>query len=440
MPINLSDSNIYSKLFGDDDLAPIFSEKSEIDSLIEVERSLAKVEGNLALIPKEYAEQIVQSLSNASILSEDLADGTKSAGIPVPALVAKLREFVGGDAGGYIHFGATSQDIMDTGLILRLKSVCSIIDTRLKKLIEELSNQSLRYKDTVVPARTRSQQAVPTVLGLKIASWIPPLKRYRQRLTELLPRLLIVQFGGAVGTLAPFQGRGIEVMEGLAQELELNIPDMPWHTQREGVAEYSSLLTMVSATLGKLGQDLILLGQNEIRELFAGTGGGSSTMPQKSNPVLSESLVAIARHVSNLNNSIMNSVIHSQERDGVAWTIELFALPSLTVLTGTALNNAIELVSDLQSDQDRIDSTLENSNGLIMAEAVAFELAKSMQLPKAQKIVKDACAQIVGSSENLIDYLERTTNLKVDWGELRDNSNYLGNAEELIIRAIGKQD
>ena len=436
MSISLFDSKIYGELFRDDEISNLFSDSSEFNALIKVESALAKVESELGIIPKNTGNEIAQKLSNLKLSDVDLAVGTRDAGIPIPSLVKQLREIVGGEAGSYIHFGATSQDIMDTALILRLKTAHSIIDRRLLDLIEELKARATNFIDTIVPARTRSQQATPTILALKIAVWISALKRHRTRLDQIRQRLFVIQFGGASGTLASLKGRGLEVMEKLATKLELGIPDLPWHSSRDNLAEFSGVLTLISSTLGKIGQDLILLGQTEIKELSDNSNGGSSTMPQKSNPVNSEILVATARHLVNLNSTMQSAVLHSQERDGATWTSEWLVLPQIVVLTGNSLNYAIQVAQKLTTNNEMNQAILELSDGLLLAEAAAFALATKIPLPKAQDIVKEASKSVVTSGENLIDYLEQNTDYEIDWGELRDPKNYLGNAKDFVSRII----
>ena len=215
--------------------------------------------------------------------------------MPIIPLVEQLRAAVGGEAAGYVHWGATSQDIVDTGLMLRLRGVADQLEEKIGRLSGLLGKLADEHRGTVMAARTRSQQALPTSFGLKAAGWLSPLIDHRTRLDEMRPRLFAVQFGGAVGTLAALGDRGIEVMEALGEELDLAVPAAPWHVQRDNLAEFAGWLSMVTGSLGKMAQDLILLAQSEVAEVRPGAGGGSSTMPQKSNPVACEVMVTLAR-------------------------------------------------------------------------------------------------------------------------------------------------
>ena len=436
MSISPFDSKIYGNLFFDEEISNQFSDSSELSSLIKVESALAKIESELGIIPRDAGQEIVQKLSNLQLVDFNLAAGTRDDGIPIPTMVKQLREIIGGEAGNFVHFGATSQDIIDTALILRLQQSHLIIDRRLAELINHLKERARSFIDTIVPARTRSQQATPTILAMKIAVWISALKRHQIRLEQIQQRLFVLQFGGASGTLASLEGRGIEVMEKLATELELGIPELPWHSNRDNLAEFSSVLTLISSTLGKVGQDLIQLGQTEIQELSDNSNGGSSTMPQKSNPVNSEILVATARHQINLNSTMQSAVLHVQERDGTAWTSEWLGLPQIVVLTGNSLNYAIQIAKKLKANKDMIQTTLDSSRGLLLAEAATFALTNKIPLPTAQKLVKNAVNTVVNSGENLIDYLAKNTDYEIDWDVVKDPQNYLGNARDFVQRII----
>ncbi len=436
MSISPFDSNIYGNLFLDEEITNQFSDSSELSSLIHVESALAKIESELGIIPKGAAQKIVQRLSNLQLTDFNLVTGTRNDGIPIPAMVKQLREIIGGEAGAFVHFGATSQDIMDTALILRLQRSHLIINRRLAELINYLKDRAGFFIDTIVPARTRSQQATPTILAMKIAVWISALKRHQIRLEQIQQRLFVIQFGGASGTLASFAGRGIEVMEKLAAELELGVPDLPWHSIRDNLAEFSSVLTLISSTLGKIGQDLIQLGQTEIQELSDNSNGGSSTMPQKSNPVNSEILVATTRHLVNLNSTMQSAVLHAQERDGTAWTSEWLSLPQIVILTGNSLNYAIQIAKNLKANNVMIQQTLNMSRSLLLAEAATFALAQIVPLPTAQELVKNATKAVTKSGEDLIDYLAENTKYEIDWDAVRNPKNYLGNARDFVQRVI----
>lgn len=429
------DSSLYGRLMGDEELGPLFTPEKEVEVLLQVEAALAKVQASVGLIPEPAASEIARAVSSLVLDPATLADGTAANGIPIPSLVRELRKAVAPDASGYVHFGATSQDIMDTALVLRVREAVAVLSARLDQLISILSAKTETFQDTAVPARTRSQQATPTALGLKFATWLMPLKRHRQRLVELRPRLEVVQLGGAAGNLSAFGEEGLNVMTGLASEFNLGAPAIPWHTQRDNLVEFTGLLSLLVATLGKIGHDLILLGQSEIREIRAGTGGGSSTMPQKSNPVGAEVLASFARHIPGLQATMISAAVHPSERDGSAWIAEWMTLPQIVLMTGKALSIAIDLSSSVEADEDNIRAVFERSNDLMMAEAAAFKMAAHIPLPEAQRLVKDAARKIAKNGGSLIDELAESCGLDVDWQSLRQPSEQLGSAQELIARA-----
>ena len=290
--------------------------------MVTVEIALAAVEGRLGVIDAAAAAAIEASLTGFAPDLDDLTRGTAAAGVPVPALVAQLRRQVGGEAASFVHWGATSQDILDTALVLQLREALALLARRLDAVIAALARLADEHRATPIIGRTRFQQAVPTTFGLKVAGWLAPLLRHRERLAELTPRLLVVQLGGAAGNLVAIGEHGVEVMEALAAELELGCPAMQWHSQRDGFGELASWLTLVTGSLGKLGQDVLLLAQNEVGEVREAEGGGSSTMPQKSNPIRAEALVTLARRNATLVGGMHQAALHAHERDGAAWQLE----------------------------------------------------------------------------------------------------------------------
>jgi 3-carboxy-cis,cis-muconate cycloisomerase len=436
MTVSPLDSALYGALLSDAETAVLFDARAEIRAMLAVEAALARAEAKLGVIPAEAGERIARTAERLEIEPATLAAGTASAGVPVPALVEALRRAVGGEAAAYLHWGATSQDIVDSALLLRLRSAMEIYERRLAALIEQLAALAEAHRATVMAGRTRLQQATPITFGLKVAGWLAPLLRHRQRLRELRPRLLLVSFGGAAGTLAALGDRGLVVAEALAGELALEAPAGPWHTQRDGLAELAGWLALTTGSLGKIGQDVLLLAQSEIGELHEGVGGGSSTMPQKANPVVSETLVAVARMNAGLLATLQQAMLPDHERGGSAWQLEWLTLPQMVVLTGAALRHAVALIGGLRVDVRRMRANVDASNGLILAEAASFALARDMPRPEAQALVKAACRDALAQDRHLIDLLAERVDAPLDWQALRDPSNYLGAADEIVERII----
>jgi 3-carboxy-cis,cis-muconate cycloisomerase len=430
-------TGIFGALLTDAEAATILGDAAQALAMVRVERALAEVEGRLGVIDPAAAAAITAGLATFEPDLAALARGTAEAGVPVPALVTELRCAVGGEAAGFVHWGATSQDIVDTALVLQLREALSLLETRLARLIDALAGLADAHRGTLAVARTRFQQAVPTTFGLKAASWLAPLPRHRQRLAELKPRLLVVQLGGAAGNLSALGDRGVEVMEALARELGLGCPPVPWHSQRDTLAELASWLALVTGSLGKLGLDVLLLVQNEVGEAREAQGGGSSTMPQKSNPVLSEALVALARRNATLVGGMHQAMLHAQERDGAAWQLEWAILPEMVEATAAALSHARELAGTLVVDAARMRAVLDAAHGLPLAEAVSFALADHLPRAEAQALVKQASREALASGKDLIEVVAARTEVPVDWDKLREEAERPPCADALIDRVLG---
>lgn len=440
MTVSPFDSQIFASLLSDSEVAPLFADQAAVARMQGFEAALARVQGRLGIIPAEAAKAVDKALGEITLPPAALKEGTANAGVPVPALVAALRAEMDPEAGQYLHWGATSQDVMDTALVLTLRDALEILEGRLDEVIEKLGLLAENHRGTLVAARTRSQQALPTTFGLKVVTWLTPLQSHRTRLQELRPRLLALQFGGAVGTLSALGERGVEVMEALALELGLTCPPVPWHVQRDGLAEFAAWLSLVTGSLGKMGQDIVLLSQSEVGELReaapGGARGGSSTMPQKANPVTSEALVTLASLNATLLPGLHQALLQEQERGGATWQLEWMTLPQMVVAAGASLRQAAYLAANLQVDEVRMRANLESSHGLLLAEAATFALAEHLPRPEAQALVKKACREALESGRHLMDLLAERCDAPVDWSRVRDPANYLGVADELIERAL----
>jgi 3-carboxy-cis,cis-muconate cycloisomerase len=430
------DSAVFGPLFGDPAMAALLADDAQVRAMLTVEAALAQVQGRLGLIPADAAARIAEV---ADCLEPDLAAigaGTARDGVPIPALIKALREGVGARAAAYVHWGATSQDIIDTGLVLRLKEALTLLSGRLEAVIAALTAQAAAHRGLVMAARTRSQIATPTAFGLKVATWLAPLLRHRDRLAQLRPRLEVVQLGGAAGTLAALGDHGIAVMEGLAAELGLAAPPLPWHGQGDTMAELGGWLSLLTGSLGKMGEDLVLLGQAEIGELTVGGGGGSSTMPNKSNPVAAETLVALARFNAGMVGTLHQSLIQRHERDGAAWPLTWLALPPMLMATAGALGHAVRMASGLAPDAARMAENLDATHGLVLAEAATFLLAHHMPRPEAQRLVAAACKEATASGRHLFDVLAGQTRAPIDWQAEKDPARHVGAAEALVKRLL----
>ena len=438
------DSEIFGPLFTDAEISVLFTDQAYIRCLVEVETALARAEGRLGVIPSSAAEQICNRAQADKIDIAALAKGTARSGFPIIALVQELRRAVGGEAASYLHWGATTQDIMDTACVLQLRGAIKLFRTRIAEIARHLSQLSDRHRATVLAGRTHGQQALPVSFGLKVAMWLAPLVRHIQRLDEMSFRLLAVQFGGAAGTLAALDDRGLAVAKALATELGLALPVMPWHAQRDSLVEFAGWLSLVTGSLGKMAQDIILLAQTEVGELSESAEegrGGSSTMPQKSNPVTSELIVAATRTNASLLSALHHAQIQEHERATHGWQVEWLTLPQMITVTGGALKHALYLAKNLQVDKAKMRENMARAGDVILAEAAVFALAKAMPRGAADELVKKACSIAVSERKPLVQVIRKLAEGTipadaVDWAALAAPENYLGETEEIIDRVL----
>jgi 3-carboxy-cis,cis-muconate cycloisomerase len=297
------------------------------------EAALARAEAAEGIIPAAAAAAISFACAAFEPDTAMIREAANRDGVIVPEYVHQLRERIGPPHAEHLHFGATSQDAIDTSLILRLVPVLQIFDDRIEHIATAMDGLERRFGAARLMGRTRMQAALPITLADRIATWRAPLQRHRDRLAEIRPRLLVLQFGGAVGTRDKLGPKG-----GAAR---------PWHSQRDNLAEFAGWLSLVSGSLGKLGADFALMAL--LGEVKLSAGGGSSAMPDKSNPVRAEILVALARHNAALVSTMHQALVHEQERSGAAWTAEWLALPQMVVATGAGLEAAIDLIGQVEA-------------------------------------------------------------------------------------------
>jgi 3-carboxy-cis,cis-muconate cycloisomerase len=430
---------VLESVFADEDLAAVFSEARYVREMVAVEAALSTVEARLGVIPAESGARIVAASATFRPDLDAIRARLAHDGVPVIELVRQLREHVGGPAADDVHFGATTQDIMDTALVLQMRAALAAVERTLDRVVDNLAAMARRYRASVMPGRTRSQQAVPIPFGLKVAGWLAPLLRHRKRLAEMRTRVLVVQLGGAAGTLEPLAARGVAVAEALAAQLDLAAPPMPWHTQRDALAEVAGWLSMMSGSLAKMAQDIILLAQTEIgevRESAEEGRGGSSTMPQKVNPVTSEQIVAAARINAALLGAMHQAMIQEHERATSGWQIEWGTLPRMFELTASALRKAEYLSTHLAVDEARMRHNVSAANGLMLAEAISFALATTMSRKAAKVLVTAACRTAQEENRHLVDVLRSQTDAALEWDRLKDETAHFGSAQAFIDRVL----
>jgi len=347
MTVSPFDHPILTGLLGDAELAAFCSSEAELDAMLRFEAALAEAEGAEGVIPADAANAIAAAAPSVPLHHAALREATLRDGVIVPELVRQLRAAVGMPHDAYVHFGATSQDVIDTGLAIRLAGILPILDDRLASLAAALDALDARDGAIETMGHTRMQAAIPVPAGRKILSWRDPLLRHLERLAAVRADVGILHFGGAAGTLEKLGAKREAVGHRLAALLGLAHVPRPRHSERDGVVALASWLSLVTGSLGKMGEDVALMAQSEIAEVKLASGGGSSAMPHKVNPVGAEILVTLARFNATLVAGMHQALVHENERSGSAWTLEWLLLPQMIVATGAALRTAEALAGAL---------------------------------------------------------------------------------------------
>jgi 3-carboxy-cis,cis-muconate cycloisomerase len=427
----------------------IFCDAGRVQGMLDFEAALARAEARVGVIPAEAVAPIEAAckaeLYDYPALAQAIATAGNSA-IPLVKALGKRIAATTPEAERYVHLGATSQDAMDSGLVLQLRAAIGLLESDLAKLADALVAQAERHIDTPLAGRTWLQQATPVTLGMKLAGVLGAVTRHRQRLSELKPRLLSLQFGGASGSLAALGEAGWSVSGALAQELELTLPEQPWHTQRDRLVEFASLLGMIAGSLGKLGRDLSLLMQTEAGEVFEPSApgkGGSSTMPHKRNPVSAAVLIGAATRAPGLVATMFSAMPQEHERSLGLWHAEWDTLPELCCLVSGSLQQALLVVPGLEVDAARMRANLELTQGLVLAEAVSIALAQKIGRDAAHHLIEQCCKQAVREGVHLRTVLganaEVSAQLSADeLDRLLDAAHYLGQARRWIERAVAE--
>ncbi len=337
MTLTLFDHPLFSALLRHDEIAGLFGAEAEIEAMLQFEAALAEIEAELLVIPKDAGAAIAAATRKFQPVADDLAAGIRRDGVVGPSLVEGLRQATDQAHRAYVHFGATSQDMIDTGFILRIKQVLAILRRDLEAVVASLGKLSSQHGHARIMGRTRMQQALPILFADRLATWTNPLTRHLEALDELERHLLAVQFGGAVGTLDQLGDHGAEVRAALAERLHLIDPGRSWHAERDRIVDLAGWLAKVSGSVGKIGQDLTLMAQNEVGEAAFTNSGRSSAMPHKQNPVQAEILIALARFNAGQVASVHHSLVHEGERSGAAWTLEWLVVPGMVAATAASL-------------------------------------------------------------------------------------------------------
>lgn len=444
-------NQLFDAYFTARDMREVFCDQGRVQAMLDFEAALARAEARVGLIPLSAVAPIAAAcdagLYDFAALGEAIATAGNSA-IPLVKALGKQIASSDAEAERYVHLGATSQDVMDSGLVLQLRQALTLIENQLAQLADSLATQAQRFAATPLAGRTWLQHATPVTLGMKIAGWLGAVTRSRQRLQQLKPRLLVLQFGGASGTLAALGAQALPIAEALAEELQLTLPEQPWHTQRDRIVEFGAVLGLIAGSLGKFGRDISLLMQTEAAEVFepAAPGkGGSSTMPHKRNPVGAAVLIGAATRVPGLVSTLFSAMPQEHERSLGLWHAEWETLPEICCLVSGSLQQARLLADGLEVDAARMARNLELTQGLVLAEAVSIVLAQRVGRDTAHHLLEQCCKRAVAEQRHLRAVLadEPQVTAELSGAELDDLLNpahYLGQAQVWVERAVAEHN
>jgi len=443
MASTVIDSVLFRDSFGTPAMRAIFDDHELIRKYVEVEIALAKAEARCGVIPQEAADEIAAKCSAETLDFDLLRHETEIVGYPILPLVHQIAKQAG-TSGGFVHWGATTQDIMDTAVVLQVRDGLDLVEADIKALRGILAKLSRRYRDTPMAGRTHLQQALPVTFGYKTAIWLDMFDRHEERLAQLRPRVLVGEFAGAAGTLASLGDKGLAVQKAMMEELGLGVPVSTWHVARDGFAEAVNLLAVITGSLGKIAYDVMIMASNEFGELyepFVKGRGASSTMPQKRNPISSELMLACAKGVRQQAGLMLDAMVQDLERATGPWHAEWIAIPEAFILAAGALNQARFMLDGLIVDEKVMLRNLGMTNGLIVAEAVMMGLAPYIGRQDAHDVVYDACRVVNEKGGRLSDVLNAMPSVasRLDpqlIERLTDPANYLGSAPQMVDQVL----
>ena len=434
-------------LFRWEPVAKLFRDDRYLQTMLDFEAALARAEASSGVIPSSAANAIAAKCRVDLFDNQKLAEAASLAGNLAIPLVKQLKALVAAenkDAAGFVHWGATSQDAIDTAIVLQLREALGLISGDLENLCGRLAKMADQHRLTPIVARTWLQHAVPTTLGMKFAGWLDALGRHRERFRETQNRCLVLQFGGAAGTLAALGSQGGVIAKHLSEQLKLPLPQMPWHTHRDRLSEIATTLGLLTGSLGKIARDISLHMQTEIDELRepAEEGRGeSSTMPHKRNPVACAMILAAAIRVPGLVATMLSAMVQEDERGLGGWHAEWETLPEIVCLTAGAMHHLANVVPRLEIDVQRMRENLELTRGLIFAEAITAALGEKISRSHARELIDAASARAIKEKRHLRDVINDdqkiAQHLSADrLDHLFDARNYTGTSSEFIDRVL----
>jgi 3-carboxy-cis,cis-muconate cycloisomerase len=425
----------------------IFSDEARTGYCLEIEAALARVQARLRIIPEHAAREIVRQCRIENIDFARLKKQTERIGYPILGIVQQIVDLCADGLGEWCHWGATTQDITDTAAILQVRAALQLVEKEIDAIAGALADLSRRYRDTPMAGRSNLQQAVPLTFGFKTAALLAAMQRHRERLAQLRPRVLVGEFGGAVGTLASLGGDGLKVQAELMRELGLGQPDIAWHTVRDRIGEVACFLGLLTGTLGKVSMDVKLLMQTEVAEVyepFHEGRGSSSTMPQKRNPISCLYIHATTALVRQQVAALLEAAVADHERSTGPWQIEWIALPEIFLLASGALAQTRLMLFGLEVDADRMRANLDLTRGTIVSEAVMMGLGPYLGRQRAHDLVYDICRKVAASGEPLVEVLARDGDVsrhltRAQLEKMCDPAAYLGLAGEMVDKVLARE-
>lgn len=444
MASTVFDSLLFRDMFGTEAMRAIFTDEALVGRYLEAEAALARAQATLGTIPAEAGAAIDEAAKRIEIDYALLRRETEIVGYPILPLVHQLSR-AAGEAGGFVHWGATTQDIMDTANILQIRAALDMVEADLHTLQGILVKLSKTYRDTPMAGRTHLQQALPCTFGYKCAVWLSSIDRHVDRIAGIRDRVLFGEFSGAAGTLASIGEGGLQMQAEYCRELGLAQPPITWHVARDGIAEVVTFLGLVTGSLAKIATDVMLMMATEFGEVsepFVPGRGASSTMPQKRNPISCELILAAAKSVRQQVATMLDGMVHDFERATGPWHLEWIAVPESFLLTASALNNACYMLDGLVVHEKRMLENLDLTSGLIVAEAVMMHAAPRLGRQHAHDVVYEACRKAIEGGGSLAQILKDDAEVSEALGgpDAIDAAcnpvNYLGLCGEMVDRVL----
>lgn len=440
MACNMLDSALYRNSFSTPIMREIFDDVAIIQNILDFEAALAETQAEMGIIPQEAAEEIRRKAKVENLDFPRIEEGIKKVGHSLVPILKELELICDNGYGEYIHLGATTQDIIDTAFMLSMKRGCKVIYLDMLETEELMIAMADKYRDTIMPGRSHTQQALPITFGYKVAVWASEHRRNIERLEECMKRCFVGELSGAVGTMAGFGEQGFEVSSRTIQKVGLDVPDVAWHTSRDRVAEICTTLTIIAYTYGQIGNELAKLQMTEIGEVYEGFvkgSVGSSTMPHKRNPNSLEALQMMARLIKGNMDSAIESMFCEHERDGALWKIEWKAANEVVILAGTSSAKAKAVFANLQVDSQKMRSNLYILKGLMQSEGIMLELGSKVGKQNAHGIVYQICMDTFEQKEDFCEMLLKNDTVakhmtREEIAHILNPEGYTGLAAEIV--------